>query len=153
MASGGGSMESGEPEFQVAPMIDVLLTMLIFFMMITSAEVLKLDQDISLPIAPDAQKREKNRGEVILNVRWKAETKKASYSIDQIDYAKLEDIKEPLDKSIQRAKANIKPGANPNVRMVIRAPKDIPASEISRVMDAGAQAGLADIAFSAASKE
>ena len=30
MAGGGGNMESGEPDFQIAPMIDVLLVMLIF---------------------------------------------------------------------------------------------------------------------------
>ena len=35
MASGGGSIESGEPEFQIAPMIDVLLVLLIFFISIT----------------------------------------------------------------------------------------------------------------------
>ncbi len=57
MASGGGGSEAGEPEFQVAPMIDVLLTILVFFMTITSAQVLKVDKTIQLPIAKDAQKR------------------------------------------------------------------------------------------------
>ncbi|MGH6755164.1 MAG: ExbD/TolR family protein, partial [Bradyrhizobium sp.] len=42
MAGGGGAADSGEPEFQVAPMIDVLLVLLVFFMMITSAQVLKV---------------------------------------------------------------------------------------------------------------
>ena len=31
----------GDPEFQVAPMVDVLLVLMLFFMMITSTEVLK----------------------------------------------------------------------------------------------------------------
>ena len=57
MAGGGGGSESGEPEFQVAPMIDVLLTILVFFMTITSAQVLKVDKSIQLPIAKDAQKK------------------------------------------------------------------------------------------------
>jgi biopolymer transport protein ExbD len=153
MASGGGSMESGEPEFQVAPMIDVLLTMLIFFMMITSAEVLKLDQDINLPVASDALKREKNRGEVIVNVRWNAETKKASYAIDQVNFPKLEDIKVPLERSVANAKSKIKAGWNPNVRLVVRAPDIIPAVEVNRVMAVAGECGLADIAFSAASKQ
>ena len=40
MAGGGGGGE-GEPEFQIAPMVDVLLVLLIFFMSITSAQVLE----------------------------------------------------------------------------------------------------------------
>ena len=70
MASGAGGTESGEPEFQVAPMIDVLLTILVFFMTITSAQVLKVDKTINLPIAKDAQKKDNSRAETVVNVRW-----------------------------------------------------------------------------------
>ena len=82
MASGGGSIESGEPEFQIAPMIDVLLVLLIFFISITSMEVLRIDQDIVLPVAEDAVKAQKERGEVILNVRYDEENRKARYNIN-----------------------------------------------------------------------
>ncbi|MEY3491359.1 MAG: hypothetical protein RL309_487 [Verrucomicrobiota bacterium] len=57
MAGGGGGGE-GEPEFQVAPMIDVLLVLLIFFMSITSAQVLKVDKNIALPVASNGVKRD-----------------------------------------------------------------------------------------------
>jgi biopolymer transport protein ExbD len=153
MAGGAGSIETGEPEFQVAPMVDVLLTILIFFMTITSMEVLRIDQDIQLPVAPDARRAEKERGEVIINVRWFPAKKKATYSIDQTPYEKLDDMAEPLTRAVDAARRNIPRGWNPNVRMIIRAAKDTPAYEISRVMNAGAEAGISDIAFSAASKE
>jgi biopolymer transport protein ExbD len=57
MAGGGGGGD-GEPEFQIAPMIDVLLVLLVFFVMITSAEVLKVDKNLTLPISPNAKQRE-----------------------------------------------------------------------------------------------
>ncbi len=153
MAGGGGSMEGGEPEFQVAPMIDVLLTILVFFMTITSMEVLRVDQDIKLPVAPDAQKKEKKMGEVIINVRWDPANKKAKYSMDQKDYFKIGDMTEPLKQAVDYAKANLKEGWSPDVRMVIRADQSTPAYEIQRVISAGAEAGLSSMAFSAASKE
>src|SRR5213592_2101855 len=80
MAAGAGGTESGEPEFQVAPMIDVLLTILVFFMTITSAQVLKVDKTINLPIAKDAQKKDNSRAETVVNVRWK--DKKATFVFD-----------------------------------------------------------------------
>src|SRR6201993_4044728 len=80
MAAGAGGAESGEPEFQVAPMIDVLLTILVFFMTITSAQVLKVDKTINLPVAKDAQKKDNSRAETVVNVRWK--DKKAAFVFD-----------------------------------------------------------------------
>ena len=65
MADGGGGGE-GEPEFQLAPMIDVLLTILIFFMTITSAQVRKVDKSIKVPAATDAPKKDNQRSEATL---------------------------------------------------------------------------------------
>src|SRR5438132_311827 len=84
--AGGGGGDSGDPEFQVAPMIDVLLTILVFFMMITSAQVLKVDKSITLPIAMDAMKSESNREQAIVNVRWDPKAQKASYVLDDVHY-------------------------------------------------------------------
>ena len=154
MASGGGSIESGEPEFQIAPMIDVLLVLLIFFISITSMEVLRIDQDIVLPVAEDAVKAQKERGEVILNVRYNEENRKARYNInaDSRPIETTELLVAELTKAVSLAKASIKAGWNPNVRLVIRADNNTPSFEISRAMNAGAEAGISDIAFSTASR-
>src|SRR5471030_2380996 len=92
MAGGGGG--EGEPEFKVAPMIDVLLTILVFFMTITSAQVLKVDKTIQLPIAKDAQKKDNSRAEAVVNVRWK--DKKAQFVFDNHVYTQAASMTDPL---------------------------------------------------------
>ena len=32
MAGGGGGLEKGEPDFQIAPMVDVVFVIMLFFM-------------------------------------------------------------------------------------------------------------------------
>ncbi len=150
-------MESGEPEFQIAPLIDVLLVLLIFFVSICSMEALRVDQDIVLPVAEDAAKAAKERGEVIVNVSWDQALRKARFNINA-DQRPIEDtavLTEELTKAVKLAQAvaTEKKYANPTVRLVIRADKITPSHEISRVMSAGAEAGISDIAFSAASRD
>ena len=143
MAGGGGNAESGEPEFQIAPMIDVLLVLLIFFMSITSAEVLRIDKDITLPLAPDAKKKEKQAlSEGALNVKWIAKDHAAKFNFEGRDYDSMED----LVAMIQRHKETDKTG---RYRVIIRGDKNLPAIEIQKAMTVLGQAGLENIAFSA----
>src|SRR4051794_8573829 len=60
-----------DPEFQIAPMIDILLVLLVFFMSISSTEVLQSNQAVKLPVAKDAKVADKNtKGQTIVNVMW-----------------------------------------------------------------------------------
>jgi biopolymer transport protein ExbD len=152
MAGGGGGGD-GEPEFQVAPMIDVLLTILIFFMTITSAQVLKVDKSIKLPLAKDAQKKDTSRAEAIVNVRWKPDAKKAEFVFDDKVYNKSGELTPLLNKAKVTGEKKVAQGQNPNFRVVIRGDRDLPAMYISQVMDAAGEAGIADISFSATNKD
>jgi len=151
MAGGGGGGD--EPEFQVAPMIDVLLTILIFFMTITSAQVLKTDRTIKLPAAPDAQKKDNMRSEAIVNVRWNPASKKAVFVYDDVEHQHGSDLEPLLKKAREVASRKIAQGQNPNFRVVIRGDQDLPALYISQAMNAAGEAGISDISFSAASKD
>lgn len=140
---GGGGGGDGEPEFQIAPMIDVLLVLLIFFMSITSAQVLQIDKEIQLPVAGDAKKKEKNMmNEAALNVRWAKG--KATIIFENNSY----EIVEPLVEKLRLRKES-----NDKYRVVIRGDKRLPAIEIQRVMSVVAMAGIDDISFSALNKE
>jgi len=148
----GGGAADGEPEFQVAPMVDVLLTILVFFMMITSAQVLKVDKTITLPVAPDAQKMESKRGEVVINVRWHADVKKAEFVIDDHVYATAGDLSGPLKAAKAIGEKKIAQSDNPNFRALIRGDQNAPALYISQAMNACGDAGITDISFSALNK-
>jgi biopolymer transport protein ExbD len=151
MAGGGGGSDSGEPEFQIAPMIDVLLVILIFFMTITSASVLKVDKKIDLPIAKNAQKKDNSRAETVVNVRW--ENKRAEFVYEDRVYKSANEIVEQLKTAKITGEKNITAGANPAFRAVIRGDRDVPALYVSQAMNACAEAGISDISFSATNKE
>jgi len=141
MAGGGGSMENGEPEFQIAPIIDCLLVLLVFFMSITSAEVLQIDDRISLPIAADAKKKEKvSKKEGALNVRWDGKTQKSFYSFEGPDYENIEDLTDVLRQRKQD---------QADYSIIIRGDKSLPAIEIQRAMSVIGAAGIDNISFSA----
>ena len=151
MAGGGGGTDSGEPEFQIAPMIDVLLVILIFFMTITSASVLKVDKSISLPIAKNAQKKDNSRAETVVNVRWK--NNKPEFVYEDRVYRSASEIVEQLKTARITGEKNITAGANPTFRAVIRGDREVPALYVSQAMNACAEAGISDISFSAQNRE
>ncbi|HEX8310738.1 MAG TPA: biopolymer transporter ExbD [Chthoniobacteraceae bacterium] len=151
MAGGGGG--EGEPEFQIAPMIDVLLVLLIFFMSITSAQVLKVDQTIALPLAPDAVKKDNSRSEAIVNVRWDAAKKKAEYVVDEKVFPDLGELTQALTLAKRTGEAKVTKSENPTFRVVIRGDRDATALSVSLAMNAAAEAGVSDISFSATNKD
>jgi biopolymer transport protein ExbD len=149
---GGGGGGDGDPEFQIAPMIDVLLVLLIFFMSITSAQVSKVEK-MPLPIAPNALKKDQMRNEGIVNIRWNTQTNKPTYVIDgrQYDDLKLLGPRIKLLKTVNDQTPS--KGPNPKFRVVIRADKETHALVINRVMDLVGQEGIEDISFGVYNKE
>ncbi|MES2437871.1 MAG: biopolymer transporter ExbD [Verrucomicrobiota bacterium] len=144
MAGGGGGGD-GEPEFQIAPMIDVLLVLLVFFVMITSAEVLKVDKALTLPVSPNAKKREPEmaKHEMAVNVRFEPSTNKGVLVVDDVVYNNWSEVVPILQESRKR---------DEKLRIVVRGDANVPAGEIQRVMNLIGEAGIADIAFASSNK-
>jgi biopolymer transport protein ExbD len=151
--AGGGGGGGGEPEFQIAPMIDVLLVLLIFFMSITSAQVLKVDKTITLPVAPDAAKKDNTRNEAVINVRWDPVHKKATYTMDDKAYAELPELGKALAAAKKTGETKISKGPNPAFRCVIRGDRATTAMSISNAMNEAAKVGISDIAFSTVNRD
>ena len=152
MAGGGGGAE-GEPEFQIAPMIDVLLVLLIFFMSITTTQVLKVDQSINLPLAPDALKKDTMRSEAVVNIRWDPAKKKAEYLVGDRACPDLAAVKDAIVAAKKMEGEKFTHSVNPEFRVVIRGDREASALSVSLAMNAAAEAGVSDISFSAANKD
>ena len=134
-----------DPEFQIAPMIDILLVLLVFFMSISSTEVLQSNHTITLPVAADGKPASKNSpGQVIVNVAWVPINEIGSIEINEIKYADANSIIPTVQKAIQ---------ANPVARVLIRADRAVKWEYMKTVMKAIAAAGVENVTFSVVNKE
>ena len=131
-------------EFQIAPMVDVLLCILIFFIMITSASALRQDKDLTLPVAANSTKKDTARAETVLNVRWNAGAQQPVVNMEGVTYADPAKITPLLAPRVK---------GNPAYRVVIRAEKESPARCVSKVMGACAEAGIDNITFAVINRE
>ena len=132
MSGGGGSIESGEPDFQIAPMIDVLLVMLVFFVAISTTQIDQVDTRVKVPVAPDSAERKPDPNQVLLNVIWKEKEQKVLLNYAGRDFdGQYEELVEMLQK---------RGGDNPKFEIIIRADKDTPAKEVQAAISVAAQA-------------
>ena len=133
-----------DPEFQIAPMIDILLVLLVFFMSISTSEVLQASQGVVLPVAKDAKKRDKPKGEVMVNVLWNTINNIGLIEISEAKYDRADQIAGLLTGAVQ---------ANPETRVVIRADRNVRYEYLRSVMVAAGKAGVGKVTFSVVDKD
>lgn len=133
-----------DPEFQIAPMIDILLVLLIFFMSISSTEVLQRHEGVRLPVAADAVSDHGTRGEKIINVLWSEINHAGVVVMDEVTYAQGGQLAAPLKAAID---------ANPQARVLIRADRNVRYELLKEVMRAAGHAGASDVTFAVVNRE
>jgi biopolymer transport protein ExbD len=130
----------GDPEFQVAPMVDVLLVLMLFFMAITTTEILKKDPALKLPDAKNAVKPKDHKNEITINVKWDSLNNVASFVFDQQAYPQAIDLQGALTAEHAR---------KPNGTVVIRADRNTEYSNIADLMGVCGNAGIGTVSFAA----
>ena len=135
-----------DPEFQVAPMIDVLLVLMTFFMSITSAEILrtKTKLDLQLPVAKESKPKDTAPREIIVNATWAAARKEGFLEVEENVF----EINQ-LASLIQQRKGD----DEGFYRAVIRADSNVPYSFLQQILAACAEAGVDNITFSVLSQD
>jgi biopolymer transport protein ExbD len=127
--------EGGEDEINMAPMIDMVFLLLIFFMVASHLTALERIP-VVLPVADKAKVPEEARDRQLITVLPSADGGASYYmNLQEVD------IKE-LGKEIARLAE-----ADPNLRIYLRADRIVLHKHIKAVMETCAEAGISDIIF------
>ena len=120
-------------------MVDVLLVLMLFFMAITSTEVLKKDKNLQLADAKNAKKDESPaKNQIVVNVGWDGINSVAQFSLDGVNFASAAAMESTLAGRHQ---------SNPAAYVVIRADRDVQYSNVSELMNSCASAGISTVTF------
>ena len=129
--------EEAEPEFQISTMVDVLMTLLLFFIATATDEVSQQTADLELPEAPEAAEPEDKKGQMVINISKGFHT----ISVKEVVYPSETALIPVIEQSFKAHE-----GSNP-FRVLIRADRDVPYSKVREVMKACAEAGVLDVVF------
>ncbi len=133
-----------DPEFQIAPMIDILLVLLVFFMSISSTEVLQSNKEVNLPVAKAAKDAKENPGQVIINVKFNQINNAVTITVNERVYPSPVELIQILKNNVSK---------NPLVRVLIRADRDVKYDFMRTLLEAVGQAGIANVTFSVVDKD
>ena len=136
-----------DPEFQIAPMIDILLVLLVFFMTISTSEVLQVRQDIVLPVAKDAKDVNhdaKKAGQIVINVLWNELNNIGTVDMDSKTYVDPSAIQGPIESKVR---------IKPDTRVLIRADRKVRYEYIRNILKITGAAGVQNVTFSVTDKD
>ncbi len=133
--------DDAEPEFQISTMVDVLMTLLLFFIATATDEVMTQTADLELPLAQQSKEPEDKKGQLVINVEkftHKIVISEKVYTDERAMIPIVTQSRENFEKSGM---------GNTPFRVLIRADKRVPYSKVREVMKACAEAGVLDVIF------
>ena len=123
-----------DPGFQMAPMIDIVFLLLVFFLITAALQQVEKEMELALPEADETQVHSQSLSEIIINVKENG---------DIVIAAKKWEI-ETLRKRLAKL-ARIAGDALPSV--IIRSDAQARMQNVIDVLDACAKAGMHNVSF------
>jgi biopolymer transport protein ExbD len=146
-----------DPEFQIAPMIDILLVLLVFFMSISSTEVLQSNRELTLPVAKDAKDKEKkgaaSQGQALVNILWEAVSNTGTILVDEKRLTNPKDLELTVAAKREALEQLGGGAAKGSLRVVIRADRMVRFEYMKEILKAVAAAGVSNVTFSVVDKD
>ena len=130
-----GSERTG---IQLAPMIDVVFLLLIFFIVLWNYARFETEIDISVPAASAGENPERTIGEIVVNVK-----KEGGIVIEGIERTELETLE--MFKSIV--------AAYPDQALILRGDKEASFDHIVKVLNLCKEANIWNISFATSQPE
>jgi biopolymer transport protein ExbD len=121
--------------FQIAPMVDVLLVLLVFFIVTWNFSLSEKELDVKIPTASNAKENDAYVGQVVVNVR--------------ADGAIVFN-REPISAEELVAKLRELAKLYPDQAVILRGDKNAPYRFIANVLDICRQANIWNVAFATA---
>ena len=128
----------------MSPMIDLVFLLLIFFMVASTVIILPLDQEVKPPIAIEALPAADAKGKILVNVRADGTIVVDGDKVIAGPDATLEEVEAYIAKGADEAAS-----AQTIPKLYIRADKDTEVKRIREVVEAGANAQVINVVFSA----
>lgn len=125
-------------ELELAPMIDVVFLLLIFFIVSWQSARFERDMDISVPSAEEAENKDRQAGEIIINVRKDGTVVLNGLVVTDAELlAKLKAVSE----------------AYPDQAVILRGSAEASFQAIIDVLDEVKKAGIWNVAFATTKPE
>ncbi len=124
--------------FQIAPMVDILLVLLVFFIVTWNFAITENELDVKVPTASAAKEQQSVANQTVLNVR-----KNGTVVMNRKELS-LTDL---------RAKLTQLSELYPDYAIILRGDKQLPYENLMAVMDICRQANIWNVAFATAAPQ
>lgn len=140
------AVEDKEGAMDMSPMIDMVFLLLIFFIVVSTPMVVKLDPEVEPAIAFNSSKPLETNGRIVLNIRGEKDYRKEKYKDEEGGKMQTEEEIVEYIQSEVRALNRMNPDYKPSLHL--RGDKDMLFEYSQIAVAAAAKAGVVDIVFS-----